>query len=252
MLKLDKLNEVGYGALRSLCTSNPALFTKPDALGLRDAMSKEAGTESVTAGAIELLCPLDELNEVDQSGPGTDAQYAKIIRSALANLSVGEATDELLWASINCFALADYVPLRWSTSNIRNNKPSSFVETHWLKGGGEGRQDNAAARLWWLGELSSRAAQFSIHSADELLDAMANHVNLYHQTLYRRYILANPRLVAAIYDMFLDGNSHLNITKTANDFYKTLNVRAGATALDMMDEDQLRSVVEEAKPPKGR
>lgn len=79
---------------------------------------------------------------------------------------------------------------------------------------------------------------------------MSNNVNFYHQTIDRTYLAANPRLLAAMYDVFLDGNEHLNVTKNANAMLKSLNIRAGATALDMMDYDELRAVIEEAKPPK--
>ena len=58
-------------------------------------------------------------------------------------------------------------------------------------------------------------------------------------------------MLAVPYDVFLDGNEHLNVTKAASDMLKSLNIRAGANALDMMDYDELRGIVEEAKPPKG-
>lgn len=251
MNKIEIVNENGYRALRNLADKRPRLFTTPNTDMLRKEMVREAGTEDVVKDTISMRCSLDPLNEVDRAGPNTDYYYSKIVRRALADISPADVADELFWASINCFAIADYVPMRWGTSNTRKTNPEEFVDRHWLKGGPDGREANAAARLWWLGEISERVAGYSTHSADKLLWAMANNVNLYHQTLARRYLLANPRLVAAIYEIAMDGNDYLYQTAYANQMFKSLNIRAGATALDMMDNDELRAVVEEAKPPKG-
>lgn len=251
MIQIDRVNESGYRTLLGIANDSPQLFTKPDLNRLRQEMVDRADTEELWAEPINITRSIDSLNDLEERGPDTDVHYAKIIREALDGLSLVDVADELFWASINCFSISEYVPVRWSTSNTRNTNPTNFVNAHWLKSSGaKGRESNAAARLWWLGEISNRASRFSQHSADRLLEAMANEVNLYHQTLARPYLLANPRLVAAIYDLALDYNEHLFQTKYANQLFKSLNLRAGATALDMMDDDELRSVVEEAKPPK--
>lgn len=250
MNELKPVNENGYKALRNLARNKPRLFTSPNPDLLREEMVKTADTSEVWRDPIRLGCSLDPLNELDEKGPDTDHHYAKIMRQALAGITPADAADELLWASINCFAIPYYVPTRWATSNIRNTNPESFVDSHWLKGGPSGRRANAAARLWWLGEISERASRHSKHDADALLNAMANNVNLYHQLLARPYLSANSKLVAAIYDTACESNTHLFQTKHANDLLMALNVRAGATALDLMDDDELRAVVEECVPPK--
>ena len=245
------VNEEGYKALRNLALTTPDLFIVPDPQQLKERMFIEAGTESVWGPNLELKADLQSLNSETHPGPRPDAIHAKTIRAALSDLTPANATDAKLWASLNSLALANYVPVRWQTSNIKETKPSNFVEDHWLQyNRSEGRKWNAAARLWWMGELADRISRYSENTADELLDVMSNNVNFYHQTIDRTYLAANPRLLAALYDVFLDGNEHLNITKNANAMLKSLNIRAGATALDMMDYDELRSVIEEAKPPK--
>ena len=250
MNEIRLVNDNGYKALRTLARGHPQVFMSPDPDRLRNAMISEAATKNVWRKPLKVGTPLAPLNEVSEQGPGTDAHYSKIMREALADISLAQAADELLWASINCFAIAHYVPKRWATSNMRQRNPEAFVDNHWLKGGPDGRQSNAAARLWWLGEISERVARYSKYTSDQLLNAMANNVNLYHQTLDRRYLIANPRLIAAIYECALDGNIHLFQTQYANQLFKSLNVRAGAQALDLMDDDELRSVVEDATPPK--
>ena len=245
------VNEEGYKALRNLALKNPASFISPDSQQLIEQMINEAGTESVWGPSLEIKANLQSLNSEIQPGPRTDAAHAKTMRTALSGLTPANASDGPLWASLNCFALANYVPVRWQTSNTKESKPTNFVEDHWLQySGSDGRKWNAAARLWWMGELAERISQYSENAADELLDVMSNNVNFYHQTIDRPYLAANPKLLAAMYDVFLNGNDHLNITKNANAMLKSLNIRAGATALDMMDHDELRAIIEEAKPPK--
>lgn len=81
---------------------------------------------------------------------------------------------------------------------------------------------------------------------------MANNVNLYHQLLARPVLISRPRLLAAIYEVFLeDGNDYLRSTKYANELIKGLNLRAASVSFDLMTTEELRQVIEEAKPPKG-
>lgn len=251
MEKIRIVNDDGYKALRNIALTDPTLFTSPDPKKLEDQMLKEAGTEAVWGAAMELKADLQSLNAETASGPRNDGAHAKTIRTALSDLTPAAASDGLIWATLNCFHLANYVQVRWQTSNNKNTNPSSFVEDHWLQlSGSDGRKWNAASRLWWMGELANRMEPYSQNSADDLLEAMCTNVQFFHQTLDRTYLAANPKLLAALYDVLLDGNEHLNITKNASAMMKSLNIRAGASALDMMDGEQLRAVIEEAKPPK--
>lgn len=252
MPTLRIVNEDGYKALRNLALNRPQIFTQPKDHDLAALMVQEAGTEDVwKPGEIE-HGDLQSLNDETSGGPGTDAVHAKTLREAFPQINLVAAADGNLWASINCFGLPDYVPVRWSTSNNRERNPSQFVRDHWLQyDSGTGRESNAAARLWWMVELAERVARHSEYSAEHILDQMAGNVNFYHQTLDRPYLAANAKLLAVLYDVFLDGNEHLSNTKNANELFKNLNVRAGAMSLDLMSPEQLRAVVEEAKPPKG-
>lgn len=252
MQSVRVVNEEGLKALRRLAGSRPNLFIEPVGTALSEAMITEAGTDNVWGEVLELHNDLDRLKHETESGHGTDAVHAASMRAALPGLTPATASNESIWASINCFAISSYVSTRWSTSRNKTTKPSSFVLDHWLEySGSPGRKWNAAARLWWMAELAERIAPFSSHTSEQLLEVMGSNINFYHQTIDRTYLAANPKLLAVLYDVFLDGNEHLNITKAASDLLKSLNIRAGANALDLMDYDELRAVVEEAKPPKG-
>ena len=254
-MELHLINDAGYEALQELAESEPQLFVAGNSAQLRGAAEDKArevnGTDVEMYGEkLDLRASLEEMNRLMLEGPGSDAEYATMVRSALGT-SLVQAASRLLWATINCFELPQYTPIRWRSSNLSQSVSTEFVELHWLRySGSNGRKSNAAARLWWLAEMASRAAEFSEHSYHELLSAMAGNVNLYHQTIDRPYLSSNPRLLAAVYDVFLGGNDHLRTTKDASRLMMALNVRAATLSLDFLDYDELRDVVEEAKPPK--
>lgn len=256
------VNDMGLAALKSIARTEPSLFAEPDAPRLEERMRELAAGDEIWGSPLTLQADLSPLEEIAEGGPHTDAAFAPLVRDALPDLEPSEGLNEYVWATVNCFAVPKYTPIRWSSSNLAQEPGSekfssfvNFVESHWLKGNlVTARRANAAARLWWLGELSSRAAAKSQHlNADDMLNAMANNVNLYHQILARPRLLSRPRLMAAIYEMLLDGDSdHLKTTTYANAFIMALGFRATDMSLDLMDDRELRDVVEEAKPPKGR
>ena len=252
MTTLQIVNEEGYKALRNLAVGKPQIFINPGGNNLQELMIDEAGTEDVWKQTLNLEGSLDSINAETTAGPTTDAIHARTLRAALPQITAADAIDGNIWASINCFGIASYLPNRWSTSNNKTGNPANFVRDHWIQyDRSDGRKWNAAARLWWMGELAERVSQYSEHNADEIMDMMAENVNFYHQTIDRPYLAANPKMMAVLYDVFFDGNEHLSMTKNINELLKTLNIRAAANALDLMDYDLLRHIVEEAKPPKG-
>lgn len=252
MTTLRIVNEDGYKALGNLAVAKPQVFTNPQDRNLSELMIDEAGTDNVWKHSLHLQSALHSINSEETAGPSTDAIHARTLKDAIPQVTAAEAIDDNLWASINCFLLDNYVPKRWSTSNTLESNPANFVRAHWLQyNSSDGRKWNAAARLWWMGELAERTSQYSEHTADEIIDKMAGSVNFYHQIIDRAYLAANPKMMAVLYDVFFDDNEHLSMTKNINELLKGLNIRAAANALDLMDYDQLRSIVEEAKPPKG-
>ncbi len=254
-MELQIISSVGYEALENLAESEPKLFTQGDTNKLRQRMETAARDENgpdveLYVERLDIRVSLEELNRLQQSGPSSDAEYVPTMRRAIGS-SVVQAANPLLWATLNCFELPQYVPVRWRSNNLPQ-ATENFVRRHWLQySGPDGRESNAAARLWWLGEMATRAAEHSKHSYGDLLLAMTGNVNLYHQANDRSFLFSNTRLIAAVYDVFLDGNEHLKTTKDASALMMRLNLRAATLSFDFLDYDELRSVVEEAKPPKG-
>ena len=246
--RVPYVNDIGYQILDRIAVAWPDLFYEGKRLrGKLDELADEQDGPWYD-GSIALDASLTTLNQIREEGPGTDADNAPIIRQALS-ITPAEASNRLLWTSINCFTLSRYIPVRWGKSNL---KSTAFVKRHWLWKGTESRTSNAAARLWWLAELANRASEFSKNSVETLLETMANNVGLYHQLTSRTFLAANAKVLAAIYDVALDGSEHILDFSYANQLMKALNLRAGTVSFDLFGYDELYKIVEESLPPKGR
>ena len=259
------LSTKGYDALWNLSNSNhKAFYVAPSSATLRELMenatvAKGDDIDALYDGEVALQVALSSLNEIDPQSDKTDAGNAPIIRAALPEITPARAADHRLWASVNCFALLPYTGRRWNQSSsrkapVRTNEERQlreWVQEHFLSHGVEMKQSNAAARLWWLTEMARRIAPHSKHSADRLLSAIANDVEMYHQVLRRPYLASNARLIAQIYDLALAGNEYLLRRPYPNRMLQNLNIKAAAVSLGTLSDASLKQAVEEAKPPKG-
>ncbi len=259
------LSTKGYETLWNLSNSNhKAFYDGPSSSELKylmeEAIIRQGEQPDVLYdGEIALEADLIRLNEADLQNDTTDVSNAPIIRAALPAVTPAKAADHRLWASVNCFALLPYTAKRWNQSTSakaprrtdEEKKLREWVQEHFLGHGVDMKQDNAAARLWWLTEMANRASLHSKHSASRLLSAMANDVEMYHQLLARPYLASNPRIVALIYDLALDGNDYLLKRPYPNRMLQELNIKAAAMSLGALSDETLKAVVEAAKPPKG-
>ena len=241
------VNDEGYKALGRIALDKPELFLLGDTCCLRNEMAAINGSDKLWAKPIELKKNLDRLNNVRIEGHQTDAEFAPILREALREIPNNQLADERFWLSINCFALAKYVPKRWETSNLQ--KPDSklyrFINKHYFK---FDRQGNAAMRLWWLGEIAERVAKHTeYYSSAGVMELMSQNLDLYHITLSSPYLLAIPKLNALIWEAARE-DDYLFKRPYPSQLFKSLNERASTISLDLLDEKQLRELVREATP----
>lgn len=237
------LNDSGYRILSEMAGSSPHIFTSGNTAQLIEELEHRAqrqGESPYADSSINLKGSLDPLNRVDRKGHSTDACNVSILRRAVAGISSEQADKGSFWTSINCFLLSPYISKRWS-----NKKPNSYVKRHLLWIGKQGRLWNAAARLWWLGEMALRSSEFSIHSSRTLLTVMANNTVLYHNIMYRKFA-SNPVLVAAIYDTALAGKAYIFQKRHAEKLCINLNVKADT--FDVLDYYELYQIVENCLP----
>jgi len=245
-----KLNQSGYHILEELAETVPYIFIEGGTRLLKmslDFLAAKRNERPFDPRDIKLKVPLDTLNtQITEEGPGTDAGFVPLVRQATAGIAMDQIDQKMFWTSINCLVLSPYIAERWSTSHLLKKEPDRFVQKHWFWMGAESRCWNASARLWWLGEMSLRASEFSIHSTDTLLRVMAGNVGLYHQLMSRAYAVNDPVLTAAIYDTALTGNKQLFQTDNANELFK--NLKPKADTFNGLDYYELCQIVENSLP----
>ena len=262
MMQFHVVSAIGYQALDALARRRPDLFTMPNTDKLKAEMQKVVTADNqdrLWAEPMTLATSLEPLNDNPNEGPLDDAKNAAILFAALPKLGVRDWHNERLWASINCFALDQYVPIRWNSARTKRTIEREFVATHWLRAN-TAKQGSPmpACDSSPCTPLSQRFAAYSVHTAAELLEGMAGsgdtNVGLFHQCLRRPYLLANSKVMAMLWDAALEDEDRGFLTRTvpASNWMANINERGGAIDLGTLDDETLRSIVEEAKPrPKG-
>ena len=206
------INDTGLDALKYLSREEPEIFLQANPDNLISRVKSIAETDEIWGNILDLRGDLSALNEIKVHGPETDSRYAPLVRHALRYLPPAEGLNEYRWATINCFVIPKYVTVRWSNVLPNDSKRHpAYVERHWLEGKKvDARQDNAIARLWWLVEFAERASMYSnLYDKDDFLNAMANNVELYHQFLYRTNLISRSKVLAAVYETYMDDNEYL-------------------------------------------
>lgn len=252
------LTSNGYRLLDLIAGRSPEMFTAGDPDALKAEMERRRDRDAKLFDAHRVWhqqTPLESIDDSAKPGPGMDAEHARMLRAALPALTAADASDPLVLASINCFHLAGYTPVRWSLSkhspkpdrSVSHDDSVEFVRTHWL---GRGKESNSAARLWWLYEFAARAEKHSAHNRGTLLDLMAGNVGLYHQMLRRGYLMASDRIRALVLDAASESGmtDSKNVLGQANKTMKRLNRKAGAVSLDVLSKPKLRTTVRGCLP----
>ena len=259
--RVHALTSIGHNLLQDIAHEHPAVIRTGTAKELydeilrqhtdRDADNPETPLLSERSWPIQM--PLSSLTADPVPGPGNDAAHAEWIYKALPTVTAADMSDYRLLAAINCFHLPGYSDTRWKSSkklwgSTDPDVQTKFVLNHWL---GHSKESNTVARLWWLYEFARQAAAYSEHDTSTLLEAMANHVNFYHQLLRRKYLRASARIRATILDVSIqNGLLSRNNTRETSRTMQRLNLTAGGIGLDILSDDDLREVIEGVMPPK--
>ena len=127
----------------------------------------------------------------DLDDKSNDALNCKIVYEAMSWLSPADATDERLWVTL-CFTKgSSYLKRRYREDLSANN-----IRRHWTwRGDKPLYRDNGLSRLWWMGFLASKAIDWNIDVALNVLFVNSD----YRQNLVdRQEIVSNEALFTAI------------------------------------------------------
>ncbi len=251
------LTDTAHLLLQELAKEQPDLFSCSGTLQeqLEKKLSSSAEEESKIFSEHTKWYPKESLKHLIAdvvSGPAHDSEHVKLLRQIFPTFTALEMSDPRVLASLNCFHIADYVKIRWGSSNIatstEKDKQTRFIKSHYL---GRSKESNTIARLWWLYEFALRSSKYSKYDCDTLLEKMAHNVNFYHQILRRSYLMASDRVRAAVLDVAIaSGLADANKTSEVTKVMRLLNRKAGGISLDVLSDEELRRHIKESLPPK--
>ncbi len=170
-MKLHFLKEDALAAMKGNLDANLHFYRSPDNAWIYDYFQGEN-----PFGEFKLEVPDFQLTFDCQSGDyaKSDIQNAKILYSALINLSDTQATDERLWAGMCHCDFWDYCHERWNHNDNTENQKQTVINRYFFKKGDGMRralQQNTLSKLWWVARYvydASRKDPF------ELLDYFQN------------------------------------------------------------------------------
>ena len=234
-----RLTQDAYDQLQLLARDEPELYTNPDIdfgrllveRGLTDYTEK---TGMCSTQPIALSPPTQ--------GPQhrADLQALDFYRS-FDGLTPKAATDSLMWTWMTHFRLHAYGIARWPTSS----NLTRHIRTHWFVSNESDalRQNNTAARTWWIAHTSLKAAGASggAFTAEDAIEHFAYHPRHYHNMMdsnFSRHPLICAELLRAL---LTDAEGISGVG--SDQIWKRLNLTAGTLLLDVVPREQVRVLI---------
>lgn len=145
-------------------------------------------------GALDIILS-DKASGIDDKR--SDAHNCKELYEGLSWLSPADATDERFWVTL-CFTGGNsYLKHRY-----RDKLSPKGVRDHWTwRGHKPIYRDNGLSRLWWMGFVASRAIDWNIEAA---LDVLLVNSDYCLQLMGRQEIVSNEALFTAILSITRD------------------------------------------------
>ena len=147
-----------------------------------------------------------------------------------------------MWAWMTHFVLHSYSLQRWRSGRVQGTNLTNHIRTHWFVVNETDalRQNNTAARTWWIAHTSIKAAEASggAFTAEEAIEHFANNPRHYHNMMdsnFSRHALIRAELLRALL------NEARGISGIGSDqIWKRLNLTSGTLLLDAMTREQVR------------
>ena len=184
----------------------------------------------------------DELPEltIGDGKPEYDGLNARILFSALRNLTPVQASDERFWACLTHTTYFSYVCKRWGSEK------DTVISSRWfLVGSGMERlARNGLARLWWAGY-----ATFDENSKFELTDILfkvQDTQNALMERLYSKNFLVLRTFLKFLrtFDVRIQRLQGIGYGEWIKSAAKKLNLQGGVLGLDFLNDVEIMTFLE--------
>ena len=231
-----RLTQEAYDQLAIVARERPEIYLDPgtdfDAvlsdIGLND-YAEETGI--FASSPIELKPePTNPLNRADRQ--------ALAFYYSLNGMTANAATDGLMWTWMTHFPLHSYSIERWR----RQGDISNHVRTHWFVSNESDalRQNNTAARTWWIAHTAIMAAKASAgaFTVEQAMDHFANNPRHYHNMMDSNFS-HHPVLCAELLLALMTEAAGIK-SASSDEIWKRMNLAAGTVLLDALPRQQIR------------
>ena len=232
-----RLTQEAYDQLLLLARDEPEVYMQPDT-DFGQILVSRGFTAYTEDTGISSNVPINLRPASDGPRHRADRQAIDFYRS-LIGMTPQAATDALMWTWMTHFKLHAYSIDRWPiySSNLTNH-----IRAHWFVGNEADalRQNNTAARTWWIAHTAIKATEASGGAFTEknAIEHFANYPRHYHNMMdsnFSRHPLICAELLRAL---LTDAKGISGIG--SDQIWKRLNLTAGILLLDAMSREQIR------------
>ena len=183
--------------------------------------------------------------QMPSGGDLCDKENSVAMYRALKTLQPRQAAIEVVWAYLTHYAYPSYVRARWPIpSNYDRNRKIAHIEAHWFVANGSRGliRDNAIARLWWMGIVSSQCKAISL---DDTLTAALYRQDV-RKNLFERSFCASELVFTAMMKCLHSsyvGKRQLFERKNFRKLSNALNRVGGRRLLDSLSPQALDSLM---------
>jgi hypothetical protein len=192
---------------------------------------------NISLDCIELVMPKSSTEHYD-------FENTKIIYDALKGLTLAQATDERLWASLTHFTFWKYMRARWAIEETTSKKLNDYIKERYfvLPHHARGLIRNGIARLWWYGYVSYDEKRSDPY---ELTRIMLKKLDI-PESLLGRAFSYNRNITMNILEIIAELDSigkPFYKRDPFRDLMKYINQLGGVTVLDALDKSDLEGIM---------
>lgn len=184
---------------------------------------------------------IDAIKDLD--GTLSDFDSAKIVWSALKNLTPSLARENRLWSRLCHGEGLSYTRNRW----LRNSTPANLVEQIGIHCFARTltacRDDNALGRLWWSGFIASK---FAPDFAEEALSLLLKTADIRSNFVERTWMTTRKPVARALLRAMRDDPWMTLAERNFRECMKSLNVVGAGIAFEVLTERQADSLIKSA------
>jgi hypothetical protein len=184
-----------------------------------------------------VTCEIDDHKEVE---------CCMAIYDSMGALPPYLARDPRIWVNLTHVNLLEYSRKRWPIPED-DEKAEAHIRKHFFANGTRGiERDNSASRLWWMASLCSRVEELTHEeSLKAFLHQYDVRANIIERPTTSQSVPVFSTVIRKLHEALLNKDEKLFERERFRSVMKQLNLRGGVKLLGALDQETLKTIVEE-------